>query len=379
MKKVFFLILAVLFPTQGLAGGLPLDQLSLPPGFQIEVYAEVPGARQMAAGAPGIVYVGSRRLGKVHAVVDSNGDHRADRVLEIADGLAQPSGVSYRDGNLYVAAISRILRYDDIDARLDAPPEPRVVIDTLPSETHHGWKFIDFGPDGLLYVPVGVPCNICLPEDHNALILRLDVDDPKPEVVARGVRNSVGFDWHPQTGELWFTENGRDMLGDEEPSCELNRVTAPGQHFGYPYFHADGQPDPEFGDKGGAAGRYVEPELLLGPHVAPLGMIFYTGSMLPFRGEFPVLIAEHGSWNRSEKAGHTGHRVVLVTGRPGQLRQEVLVEGWLGEDNKAWGRPADLLQLDDGSVLIADDKAGVLYRLSHAENQTHLPESGSSL
>lgn len=368
MKKILILFLAVISPVGGQAQNLPLGQLSLPPGFRIEVYAEVPGARQMTAGGQGVVYVGSRRLGKVHAVVDSNGDYRADRVLEIATGLTQPSGVTYRDGKLYVADISRILRYDNIDAHLEVPPEPRVVIDTLPAETHHGWKYLKFGPDGLLYVPVGVPCNICLPDDRHAVILRLDVENPRPEVVARGVRNSVGFAWHPQTGELWFTDNGRDMLGDEQPSCELNRVTAAGQHFGYPYFHAGGQPDPEFGNRGGAAADYVEPELLLGPHVAPLGMMFYTGSMLPFKGEHPVLIAEHGSWNRSEEAGHTGYRVVLVTGRPGQLRQEVLIEGWLGEDNKAWGRPTDLLQLDDGSVLIADDRAGVIYRLSRSDN-----------
>ena len=366
MKRTAIVCISLLVAAASQALELPLHKLKMPPGYRIEIYAEVPNARQMTSGGDGIIYVGSRRLGKVHAVIDRDGDRRAEQVLEIDTDLTLPSGVAYRNGDLYVAAVSQILRYANIDEKLQAVPEPEVVLDTLPTETYHGWKFIEFGPDGLLYVPVGAPCNVCLSDNPQfASILRLNVDDPNPEVYAEGVRNTVGFDWHPDTGELWFTDNGRDNLGDEFPSCELNRISKPKQHFGFPFFHAAGEPDPEFGSKGMAASHYVEPELLLGPHVAPLGMLFYTGKMLPQETHKQILIAEHGSWNRSAEAGHTGHRVVLATFADGEAKDEVLIEGWLGEDNEAWGRPNDLLQLADGSVLIADDKAGVIYRLSY--------------
>tara|TARA_R110002072_G_scaffold59158_5_gene150794 strand:+ start:74432 stop:75601 length:1170 start_codon:yes stop_codon:yes gene_type:complete len=357
---------------------LPLETLRMADGFKIEVYAEVPNARQMAQGADGIVYVGTRRLGKVFAVVDGNGDFSADEVIEIDSGLNLPSGVAYQNGNLYVGAVSEILEYPGIDTSLESPPEPRKIIDDLPTDRHHGWKFIDFGPDGLLYVPVGAPCNICLSADPRyTSILRFDVAQSQsqsqsksrlqPEIYATGIRNTVGFDWHPETGELWFTDNGRDNLGDDSPSCELNRVTAKGQHFGYPYYHAEGIVDPEFGTKGKTADQYVEPELLLGPHVAPLGMLFYTGKMLPSKLHRQALIAEHGSWNRTPEAGHTGYRVSVAQGQTGGLRHEVLIEGWLEASNEAWGRPVDLLQLKDGSVLISDDQAGVIYRLTYRE------------
>lgn len=355
------------------AKDLPLETLRMPAGYQIAVYAEVPNARQMAQGADGIVYVGTRRLGKVFAVVDRNGDFSADEVLEIDSDLNLPTGVAYKDGNLYVGAVNQILEYSSIDSNLTSPPKPSTVVDDLPSERHHGWKFIDFGPDGLLYVPVGAPCNICLSEDPRyTSILRLDVDDPKPEIYATGIRNTVGFDWHPNTGEMWFTDNGRDNLSDDSPVCELNRVTKQGQHFGYPYFHADGIADPEFGTQGKSADQYVQPELLLGPHVAPLGMLFYTGSMLPKAMHLQALIAEHGSWNRSPEAGHTGYRVTVAHEIEGKLQYEVLIDGWLADTNEAWGRPVDLLQLKDGSILISDDRAGVVYRLTYAEPMQNL-------
>lgn len=356
----------VLTPTAGAA--VHLEQLKLPAGFGISIYAQdVENARQMTRSDAGIIYVGSREAGKVHAVIDRDGDFRADEVKEIASGLRAPSGLTWRDGDLYVAAISTIYRYPDIDNRLDAPPEPEIVTDALPDKIHHGWKFIEFGPDGLLYVPVGAPCNICDPEPPFASILRMDVNKPgpEPEVYVRGVRNSVGFDWDPRTGDLWFTDNGRDNMGDDKPSCELNHVTAKGQHFGYPYFHGNGIPDPEFGE-GMDRANYREPALALGPHVAPLGMIFYTGDMLPARFENTVILAEHGSWNRSPEAGHIGYR--LIHARPddaGELHYEILVDGWL-QNNEGWGRPVDILELPDGSLLVSDDRADVIYRITYS-------------
>lgn len=349
------------------AKDLPLDRLTMPDGFSISVFAEVDNARQMARSDDGVLYVGSRRAGKLHAVIDDDGDFRADRVILIDEGLNLPSGVTWRDGDLYVGAVSTIYRYRDIDSQLDNPPEPEVVTSDLPTDRHHGWKFIDFGPDGKLYVPVGAPCNICDREDPYATILRMEVERPaEREIVARGVRNTVGFDWDPATGDLWFTDNGRDHLGDYSPPCELNHVTEIGQHFGYPYFHGNSIVDPEFGDKGLAASAYREPALALGPHTAPLGMMFYTGNMLPAKYRGDALIAEHGSWNRSEEAGHIGYRLVHARSDDnGSLHYDIFVEGWLNDDGSSWGRPVDLLQLDDGSLLVSDDSAGVIYRLSY--------------
>lgn len=344
---------------------LPLDRLSLPEGFSIEVFAKAENARQLARGNTGVIYTGSRQAGKVHAVVDHDGDGHAESTYLIDEDLALPSGVAYRDGDLYVAAVSTIYRYRDIDGKLDAPPEPEVVLNDLPGERHHGWKHIEFGPDGYLYVPVGAPCNICDREEPFATILKLDVDDPQDrQIIARGVRNSVGFDWDPATGDFWFTDNGRDRLGDDIPPCELNHLSEVGQHFGYPYVHGDGIRDPEYGDAG--EGVYRSPALTLGPHTAPLGMIFYTGQQLPetYRGD--VLLAEHGSWNRSEEAGHIGYRLIHARrDAAGALNYEVFVDGWLNDDNSRWGRPVDLLQMPDGSLLISDDEAGVIYRLQY--------------
>ena len=366
MIRLFILPALLLLTVTGYAASLPLSDLKLPDGYQIEVYAEVPNARQMALGADGIVYVGSRRLGKVHAVVDRNNDFKVDEVIEIDSDLNLPTGVAYKNGNLYVGAVNEILEYKNIDTNLQSPPAPRSIYSDLPKDRHHGWKFIDFGPDGDLYVPIGAPCNICLSEDPRyTSILRLDVNNPEPEIYVTGVRNTVGFDWHPVTGNLWFSDNGRDMLGDEFPPCELNEVTAAGQHFGYPFYHADGKPDPEFGDQGKAPDHYREPALLLGPHVAPLGVLFYTGNMLPAAMKNQALIAEHGSWNRSPEAGHTGYRITLARTIDGTLSYEVFVEGWLDSNNEAWGRPVDLLQLGDGSLLVSDDRAGVLYRITY--------------
>ncbi len=346
---------------------VPVENLTLPDGFSIRIFAEVRNPRQLSRSDAGIIYVGSRRAGRIHAIIDDDGDYRADRIIEIDRKLNLPSGVTWHKGDLYVGAVSRILRYPDIDSHLDDPPEPLVIIDSLPDKRHHGWKFIEFGPDGYLYIPVGAPCNICLSERREfATILRADISRPRPvpEIFAEGVRNSVGFDWHPETGELWFTDNGRDMLGDDLPPCELNRAPEAGLHFGYPYFHGNDIPDPEFGRNRNPR-DYERPALTLGPHVAPLGMMFYTGSQFPARYRNAILIAEHGSWNRSEEAGHTGYRVIAVMEDDnGTMREETFIDGWL-VDNKAWGRPADIMMLPDGSILISDDQSDVIYRVSY--------------
>jgi len=340
---------------------LPLDQISLPDGFVISVFADqVENARQLARGDQGVIFAGSRRAGKVYAITDPDQDQVANRVYTIASGLKMPTGIAYRDGSLYVAAVDRVLRFDDIENRLDDPPQPVVINDSFP-DRHHGWKFIAFGPDGMLYVPVGAPCNIC-DEPGFAEIKRMRADGSGLETYARGVRNTVGFDWDPVTDELWFTDNGRDMLGDNMPACELNHAPRQGMHFGYPYCHAGDVPDPEFG-QGKSCQDYVPPAQKLGPHVAPLGMLFYTGPQFPEQYQNQILIAEHGSWNRSEKIGY---RVTLVTldAQRRATSYTAFASGWLqGEEN--WGRPVDLLQLPDGSLLLSDDQAGVIYRISH--------------
>ncbi len=347
-----------------------LDQIKLQPGFKIEVWAaDVPNARSMAISDNGIVFVGNRQEKNVYALVDENGDGKADTKYILAEGLKMPNGVAYKDGDLYVAEVSRILRFKDIKNTL-TNPKYEVVYDQYPTKTHHGWKFIAFGPDGMLYVPVGAPCNICeSDEEIFASITRLDVSKPgsKPEIVAHGVRNTVGFDWHPQTKELWFTDNGRDMLGDDSPDCELNRVTAKGQHFGYPYWHAGTIKDPDLGSKGKEASAYIAPAAKLGAHVAPLGMRFYKGGMFPTSFKNQAIIAKHGSWNRSKKSGY---EVVTakIDGSGKVTGQEVFASGWLDEaSQEVWGRPVDVQELPDGSLLISDDMANCIYRVSYSK------------
>ena len=355
---------AVVAVGQGSPPERQLDAIRLPPGFTISVYAEgVGNARSLALSDSGIIYVGTRRPNSdVFAVVDNDGDMKADEVKVVARGLNFPNGVAWRDGSLYVAEISRVLRYDDIDNRLHSPPEPVVILDTMPSERHHGWKFIRFGPDGRLYTQIGAPCNICDEGDPYATIVRMNADGSDFEVFARGIRNTVGFDWHPQSGALWFTDNGRDMMGDDIPPDELNRITEAGQHFGYPYCHGDDIADPDFGDRR-ACSEFVAPAMNLGPHVAAIGMRFYRGRQFPAEYRDRILFAEHGSWNRSEKSGY---RVMMVTvddqGRATDYRP--FAEGWL-QGKTDWGRPVDVEVLADGSLIVSDDKQGVLYRISY--------------
>ncbi len=337
---------------------IPVSKIKLPPGFAIELWASgLANARSIAVGSKGTVFVGTRLAGKVYAVVDE-GDHR--EVKTIATGLHRPNGVAFRDGSLYVAEISRVLRYDAIESRLDHPPAPAVIYDDLPKDEPHGWRFIRFGPDGWLYVGIGAPCNICNPPATNAQIRRIRPDGSAAEVYARGVRNSVGFDWDPVSGQLWFTDNGRDWLGDDLPSDELNHAAGPGLNFGYPFCHQGDTPDPEFAGLGSCADA-VPPDVKLGAHVASLGMRFYTGGMFPPEYRNRIFIAEHGSWNRSKKSGY---RIVSVDNSRQPPRSEVFAEGWL-ESQTYWGRPVDVQVMPDGSLLVSDDEAGALYRISY--------------
>ncbi len=358
-----FAALAWLAPDAGAQAVLPLEQIQLPPGFRIELLsAGVPEARGMTMSPGGTLFVGTRGEGKVYAI--SNPLSGSPKVRTVAAGLTMPVGVAFRDGALYASSTSRIVRLDDIEARLDNPPQPVVVSDRFPTETHHGWKFIAFGPDGYLYVPVGAPCNICAPDENRyANIMRMKPDGTDLQVVARGVRNSVGFDWHPATHQLWFTDNGRDNMGDDIPDDELNRLTRAGQHFGYPYCHAGDVPDPEFG-KRRPCSEFEPPVAKLGAHVAALGMRFYTGKQFPAAYRNSIFIAEHGSWNRTVPIGYRVARVVL-NDRGQVVRQEIFAQGWL-RDGKPWGRPVDVLVAPDGSLLVSDDMAGAIYRIRYA-------------
>ena len=361
--KNLALAIIVVFASGCIAQEVDLDSLVLADGFSIAVYAEaLEGPRQMALGADGVVYVGSQR-GRVVAVIDQDHDGVAERVVTVAEGLNRPNGVAYDDGDLYIGEIHRISKISGIDSRLSAVSPTETVNDSLPEDRHHGMKFLQIGPDGKLYLPVGAPCNVCEVAEQYAAIYSMNLDGSELTKIAEGVRNSVGFDWHPQTGEFWFTDNGRDMLGDDIPAGEINRISSVGQHFGFPYIHQGDLPDPVFG-AGKSADDYTPPVLKLGAHVAPLGMVFYRGEMFPGEYSNTLLWAEHGSWNRSEKSGY---RVMM--GRVGADNHSItettpFVEGWLqGQSN--WGRPVDVLNMPDGSVLISDDMAGVIYRVTY--------------
>ena len=337
-----------------------IGRIRLPPKFQIGLYAtHVPNARELTLGHGGIVFVGSRRAGKVYALLPDARMSRAEKVITIARDLDVPTGVAFHDGALYVAAVSRILRYDNIEGRLNDPPAPVVVTSGLPSETEHGSRFIGFGPDGWLYVSVGVPCNVCEPKDSRyGTILRMQPDGTDMEVFARGIRNSVGFDWQPQTKELWFTDNGRDGMGDNIPPDELDHAPHAGMNFGFPYCHGTDVPDPVFGQKRGCS-EFEPPAVDLPAHVAALGMRFYTGGSFPKAFDNRVFIAEHGSWNRSVP---TGDRISVIDAETGKYRP--FAEGWqMGRFR--WGRPVDVLVMPDGALLVSDDYAGAIYRISY--------------
>jgi glucose/arabinose dehydrogenase len=360
MRLPFLLLLAL---SAAPAWAAPaLDRLTLPKGFHIAVYSDqVPQARELAVGAKGTVFVGSMDAGKVYALTDADHDGRAEKVRVVASGLQLPVGVAFHKGDLYVSAVSRILVLRDIEDHLDRPPAPELVYGKFPTETHHGWKFIAFGPDGKLYVPIGAPCNLCDKDKAYAKLTRMNPDGSGLTDVAYGIRNTVGFDWRPSTGKLWFTDNGRDLLGDDVPSDELNEVTRPGEHFGFPYCHQGDVPDPEFG-KGKKCSDYTAPVLKLGAHVASLGMRFYSGKQFPAGYRGAIIVAEHGSWNRTRKSGY---RVMAVRLKGSKvIAYEPLITGF-EQDESAWGRPVDVQPLPDGSLLVSDDLAGAVYRVTY--------------
>jgi glucose/arabinose dehydrogenase len=346
-----------------------LDRIKLPPGFKISIYAgNVAAARSMALSPSGVLYVGSRwdgrnnQPGKVYAVVDKDGDYKADEVLTVASGLNMPNGVALRDGDLYVAEVNRITRYDDIDNHLSSPPAPVVINDSYPGDFMHGWKYIAFGLDGKLYVPVGAPGNTVEPDAEHSVITMINPDGSGKSIFARGIRNTVGFDWHPVTGELWFTDNGRDLWGSDKPPEELNHAPRAGLHFGYPYRYGKTLADDQFKTTLSDA-DFTPAALELPAHNAAIGLQFYTGKSFPEQYHNQAFIAAHGSWNRAEP---DGYRIFVAYIKDNQaVDYEIFASGWLTEEKKFWGRPVDFEILPDGSLLVSDDFANCIYRIRY--------------
>lgn len=359
-KILKLVVVAIVLANPVQAKPANISKLKVPQGFKVELFADkLPNARTMVAGDKGVIFIGSRQAGNVYAI-SKNKKHKNKKYL-IAKNLDMPNGIAFKNGSLYVAEISRILRFDRIEENLDNPPKPIVIRDDLPIEKHHGWRYLAFGPDGRLYIAIGAPCNICLKKDY-AQIRSMKADGTDERVEAKGIRNSVGFTWHPQTKKLWFSDNGRDWMGDNLPPDEINRVDQRGQHFGFPYCHGGTVPDPKFTHY--PCQSFSPPAKQLGAHVAPLGIAFYSGKMFPNQYRNQLLVVEHGSWNRSEK---TGYRVAIAKLKGEQVvAYETFISGWL-EDDFVWGRPAYVLVLKDGSLLISDDKAGAIYRVSYKQ------------
>ena len=349
---------------------LPIHSISLPNNFEISIFAsDVEGARSMTWGKKWF-FVSTRRQGKIYALHDKNKNFSIDTKITLFEGLNSPNGIVFYKNDLYIAEIHRILKVTDVEKHISTKLRSKnykipfkVLNDSFPKDAHHGWKYLAIGPDNHLYVPVGAPCNICDKSKDNpiyASIQKMNLDGTKITPIALGVRNSVGFDFHPKTGKLWFTDNGRDWLGDDEPPCELNKVEKEGEHFGFPYCHGGYLLDEKFG-KGFSCSSYKKPFVKLKAHVAPLGMIFYKGKNFPSKYKHQIFIAEHGSWNRTKKSGY---RVTLVNpNKPGHF--EVFAKGWHNKkDDSAWGRPVAITHHPkDGSLLVSDDYAGVVYRI----------------
>ena len=346
------------------ADQLPTTQLNVPKGFKIELYASgIPNARSIRMGDKGTVFVSNRLLDKVYAIVDRNGKRE---VKVIASGMDRPNGLAFHKGTLYIAEGTRISKLENIENQLDNPPQPVVIYSDFISTQSHGWKFMGIGPDNKLYVNVGSPCNICEPPAGTGHLRRMDLDGSNPEPVVRGVRNSVGFDWHPVTKELWFTDNGRDWLSEDLPEDELNRVTRHGLHFGFPYCHQGNFTDREMG-WGRSCDEFEKPAALLGPHSAALGMRFYTGKMFPSQYRNAIFIARHGSWNRTKKIG--GDVIVVYLNKDGTVKsQEPFLTGFL-KNNSYIGRPVDVHVMKDGSLLVSDDYGGAVYRVTYGTSK----------
>lgn len=352
-----------------------LHKLNLPDGFKVEVYAEVPDARQMAFGqSTGTVFVGTRG-GKAYAVVDKNKDRQADEVVTILDDLKVGNGVAMHEGNLYIAEQNRIARYAAPGFDLDLPfAEMREVIyDDLPDKAHHGWRYIDFGPDGKLYVTVGAPCNICNVDDLEATIIRMNPDGSDAEIFAKGIRNSVGMDFHPQSDVLYFTDNNTDNMGDDTPPGEFNAAPEKGMHFGFPYYAGGDARHEDWADET-LPQDMTFPEVEFQAHAASLGFKFYTGKQFPAEYQNDAIVAQHGSWNRTKPVGYQLVRVTFDDNNK-PTGHEVFIDGWLN-DGEAWGRPTDVLQLPDGSLLVSDDYQDVIYRISYGEENTASQQSG---
>jgi glucose/arabinose dehydrogenase len=351
-------------PLAAAADKLPIAKLKVPAGFNIEVYAAgMANARSLAQSDKGTVFVGSRLVDKVYAITNKDGKRE---VKVIASGLYRPNGVAFHDGTLYIAELSQISKIDKIEDVLANPPKPTVIYDKLPKDEAHGWKFIAVGPDNKLYIPVGQPGNNVLHDDAHGQIRRINLDGSGAEVVAYGVRNSVGFDWNPETKQMYFTDNGRDWMSEDVPQDKLNRLTKVGEDFGVPYCYQGNIPDPEFG-WGHSCADYTAPVGLMGPHTASLGMRFYTGNMFPKSYKDAIIVARHGSWNRTSKAG--GDVVVVKLNKDGTVKStEPLVTGFL-ENNKYLGRPVDVMQMKDCSVLVSDDWNGAVYRISYGKQK----------
>ncbi|MBM3608682.1 MAG: sorbosone dehydrogenase family protein [Alphaproteobacteria bacterium] len=349
---------------------LPVGKIRLPAGFKAEVWSSGhPGARTMVRGTNGTIFMGTRVIGRVYAIVEKDGKREVKVLLQ---GLTQPNGLAFKDGSLYVFAINRVLRYDNIEANLDKAPEPVELTQAynLPPEIHHNWKYVDFGPDGKMYVQVGANCNICeINPGVHGQIRRYNADGTGMEIVARGVRNTVGFDWHPQTKELWFTDNGRDWGGDNGFEDELNRIAKnrEGANFGFPYCHANGQPDPDVKRPFACAG-VIMPAALLGPHAGALGIKWYTGKMFPASYQNAAFVVRRGSWNRSQKFGYD---VVIARPQPdGKAKIEPFMTGLLDRKaNEFHGRPTYVLQMPDGALLVSDEQNGAVYRISYSRQR----------
>jgi glucose/arabinose dehydrogenase len=349
-------------PLASAADKLPTAKLKLPPGFNIEVYAAgMANARSLAEGDKGTVFVGSRLVDKVYAIANKDGKRS---VKIVASGLYRPNGVAFRNGTLYIAELSKVSKIDKVEDNLDNPPKPTMIYDKLPKDEAHGWKFIAIGPDNKLYVPVGQPGNNVLHDDAHGQIRRMNLDGTGAEVVALGVRNTVGFDWNPVNKQLYFTDNGRDWMSEDVPEDELNRVTKVGEDFGAPYCYQGNISDPEFG-WGHSCSEFTPPVGLMGPHSASLGMRFYTGDMFPKSYKNAIIVARHGSWNRSKKVG--GDVVVVKLNKDGTVKSmEPLITGFL-ENNSYLGRPVDVMQMKDGSMLVSDDWNGAVYRITYGK------------
>ena len=358
--KIISLVILFALSKSSLAQGINLEKLELPDGFSISVYAEVENPRQLAYGPDNTVFVGSLR-GKVWALKSHADGAAVSEVSVVAEGLNTPTGVAYYGGDLYIGEINRISKISDIGSKPTDPQVTETVSSSLPSRRHHGFKFLAIGADEKIYFPVGAPCNVCEVEEYFGTLMKMNLDGSGMEIIARGVRNTVGFDFHPISGELWFTDNGRDMLGDDVPACEINRLEFNGQHFGFPYIHQGDLPDPRFGS-GYNPSDYAAPVLKLGAHVAPLGLTFSRGNRMPSRFRNAVFWAEHGSWNRSQKNGYRVMVGEISESNNSIISNEPFISGWLdGQDH--WGRPVDILNMPDGSLLISDDMANAVYRV----------------